>query len=96
MKRFKFYSGAVAVVMGIALAITGSAFTSAERTTDDPVYGRTPEGDWILVTSQTEQQRECVSSDNVCKAAFSSDPNLPGAEMTELIHDDGVYAPINE
>lgn len=79
----------LAVVLGIAGALASQSATSK---TDDPVYGRTPEGEWIRVTSTTESQRACVSSEDACKAAFSSNPNSPGAEMTELIEDNGVYA----
>lgn len=78
-----------ALFLGAALAF-GTAEAS-KKSESGSVYGRQPNGTWILVTPQTEENFECEPDDDICKAEFSSDPNQPGATLLQVIEDDGVY-----
>lgn len=85
----KQHIGVFALILGAALAF-GSAEAS-KKSGLGSVYGRQPDGSWILVTPQTEENFECEPDDQPCKAEYSSDPNLPGATLIQVIDDDGVY-----
>jgi len=87
----KQHIGVIALILGVALAF-GTAETSKSRELNS-VYARLESGQWILVTPQTEEEYRCESDDDICKAEFTSDPNLPGSTMVQVIEDDGVYVP---
>ena len=88
----KQHIGVFALILGAALAF-GTAEASKKNQSGD-IYGRLPNGSWILVTPETEEQYRCLDDDDACKAEFSSNPNQPGATLIQVIEDDGVYTPL--
>lgn len=92
MKRFKLNFGALALVLGLALAFTGSAFKSS-ATNATRYY--TPSGSgWMDITDHVlEENYQCNdTSPDDCLVQFSNDDPQTG---TKIVLEEGEFEVIN-